>query len=109
MNKLSSLVNEFVSIKNPIGNESGFGVIRTVDKHKNIALVSMFNGAEMDIDVVRLIVQPTQTEAIKKLEFRIKDWYNKLDGCAEKDCFVCIRKKNELDEALNLIELLKVL
>lgn len=110
MNALNRLVNEVVSISNPSDKETGFGVVRSVDRHKNTACVDLWElESNIEVDATRLMVQPHLEEALQKLRSIINDFYSRLDNCPDKECTVCPRHRNKYNEALNLIELLKIL
>lgn len=108
MNDPKALINEVVAIKNSSSpNEEGFGKI--VSWFQQLYEVHMSNSHCVFVKPDNIILQQRRPEALAKLKERIEDWYGSLLGCPDKTCLVYTRHKNELDEALNLIELLKVL
>ena len=113
MAALNKYVNNIVSINNPNESEKGFGIVKSVDPRKNTLFIDMYNeGLYVDlleIDRDRVNIEPSKNEVIIKLKSIISDFYSRVDKCANKECTVCPQHKDKYDQALNLIELLKIL
>lgn len=109
MDNPKRLIFEVVAIKNPTHYEKGFGKIVQHYSVDDTFEIHMGNGHCVFIKADDVIVQLHKDEALGKLKERIEDWYRVLPGCTKSGCTSCNNRKGELDEALNMIELLKVI